>query len=242
MDEVPKRNWLLVSDVDETLAGEGSPLADFAKIARPILLILNSSRPRDSVLRTIATFPESLRIDGCITAMGTEILHLGHDLPGWQQTFAGWDRRLIDETFARFPAIPHAAEFQTRFKASYSLPSELWSEAREAIHSLDLPCEIITSGSSDVDVIPAAAGKGNATLWIAHHLGIPLDRLIVAGDSANDLAMFHAAEMAIAVGNARRELTDHARPATTFFSTQPRALGLLEGLRHWGALPTPDTP
>lgn len=237
MDEFPKRDWLLVSDVDDTLAGDASPLAEFAEKTTNLTLVLNSSRPRDSVLRTIATFPTSLRIDGCITALGTEIFFDGHDLPQWQKTFARWDRRHVDQTLTRFPAIPHPQEFQTPYKASYSLPSEYWPAVRNALRTLSQPCEIITSGSSDLDIIPHTAGKGNATLWIARHLAIPSHRLIVAGDSANDLTMFHIAEKAIAVGNARRELTDHARPHSTFFATQPRALGILQGLRHWGAIP-----
>jgi hydroxymethylpyrimidine pyrophosphatase-like HAD family hydrolase len=237
MDEIPKHQWLLVSDVDDTLAGHASPLAEFAEKAGNITLVLNSSRPRDSVLSTIATFPKSLRIDGCITALGTEILFGGHHLSDWQKTFAHWDRRPVDETLARFPAVPHAPEFQTPYKASYSLPADFWPDVHAALRALPQPCEIITSGTSDLDVIPTTAGKGNATLWLARHLAIPSHRLIVAGDSANDLSMFHVAEKAIAVGNARRELTDHAHPHTTFFATQPRALGLLQGLRHWGALP-----
>lgn len=242
MDPSPKPDWLdwlLVSDVDDTLAGDEGALAEFSKHTAGLRLILNSSRPRASVLRTVAGFPPALRIDGCITAMGTEILLGGADLAEWQKTFDGWQRDIVDETMDRLPATPHPDEFQTPFKASYALHCRHWPDAIHAIAALDPPCRIITSGNSDVDVIPAAAGKDNATLWIARHLGIPRHRLIVAGDSANDLAMFRAADMAIAVGNARRELTDHAPPATTFFSTQPRALGLLQGLRHWGALPTP---
>lgn len=239
MDPPQEREWLLVSDVDDTLAGDDAALAEFASRTAGLRLILNSSRPRASVLRTVAGFPPSLRIDGCITAMGTEILLGDTDLSAWQAHFDGWRRSAVEETMSRLPATPHPDEFQTPFKASYALHQRHWPATVSAIAALDPPCRIITSGTSDVDVIPAAAGKDSATLWLARHLGVPRHRLIVAGDSANDLAMFLAADMAIAVGNARRELTDHAPPATTFLATQPRALGLLEGLRHWGALPNP---
>ena len=73
-------------------------------------------------------------------------------------------------------------------------------------------------------------------MWVAARLGIPPERLIVAGDSGNDLAMFHAAGKAIAVGNARDELLERADPLRTFIARGPRAWGLIEGLRHWGAI------
>ena len=64
-----------------------------------------------------------------------------------------------------------------------------------------LPCQLIASGEDDLDILPPGAGKGQATLHLAGVLGFDRAQLIVAGDSANDLAMFQVAPRAIAVGN-----------------------------------------
>ena len=101
-------------------------------------------------------------------------------------------------------------------------------------------CQIVTSGESDFDVVPAAAGKRKAAAWAAHTLGYHSSRIIVAGDSGNDLDMFAGARMAIAVANSRMELVEKADPKTTYFADQSHAQGVIEGLRHWGALPETD--
>ena len=226
--------WLLVSDIDDTLAGDDEGIAAFSR--HQVRLVLNSSRPLGSVRETMAGFPAELRIDGVITALGTEILLDGALQTDWTDRFAGWDRGPVDDLMARAGMQPHPAEMQTPFKASFSVPCERWDEFHTAVRAAAPASRIIASGDSDFDVIPALGGKDHATLWVAGRLGIDPARLIVAGDSGNDLAMFLAAGKAIAVGNARAELLDRADPARTYFAKGTRAWGLIEGLRHWGAL------
>jgi hypothetical protein len=230
------RQWLLVTDVDDTLAGDWSSLREFAESCASVLLVLNSSRPRSSLAVTIAEFPDELRIDGVVSALGTEIEVGGKFCCKWQERFADWDRSLVDRILAEEGCEPHPHEMQTAFKASFAVPASRWSAVAEKIFQTVPGSRVITSGKSDFDVIPARADKGAAALHVAALLGIPRARMIVAGDSGNDLSMFQVADRAIAVGNARRELIDAADPARTYFARAPRAAGLIEGLLHWGAL------
>lgn len=229
--------WLLVSDVDDTLTGDEGGLAAFSREARSVVLVLNSSRPKESVLKTLESVPASFRPQGLITALGTEISLAGVDQCGWTARFDGWHRGPVDDLMREIRAIPHPAEMQTRFKASYAVPKDRWDEVSRRLAAISPGSQVIASGASDFDVIPASAGKDRATLWVAERLGIPLSRLVVAGDSGNDLAMFNASPRAIAVGNARAELRERADRGRTFFATRPRAWGVIEGLRHWGAIP-----
>ncbi|HRQ88071.1 MAG TPA: HAD-IIB family hydrolase [Bacteroidia bacterium] len=235
MDGSRPPRWLLVTDVDETLDGDEEALLRFSEERGPILLVLNSSRPRRSVLKTLERFPGSLTIDGLVTAMGTQILLEGADVPEWTQRFGGWDRRIVDGLMRQEGIDPHPDEMQAPFKASFAVPAGRGGELEAKILERLPDTRIILSGESDFDVVPSAAGKDKATLYVAERLGISPDHLVVAGDSGNDLAMFRAAGKAIAVGNARPELVDRADPRRTYFAKAHHAAGILEGLRHWGA-------
>jgi hydroxymethylpyrimidine pyrophosphatase-like HAD family hydrolase len=237
MDDLNSPRWLLVSDVDDTLTGDEGGLAAFARTCAGVVLVLNSSRPRASVLKTLDSMPPQLRVDGLITALGTELTLAGAATADWPARFESWQRGPIDDLMVRAGAVPHPSEMQTPYKASFAVPRDHWRELEEAVTGLSPDSQVITSGESDFDVIPAAAGKANATRWVAERLGIDPSRLVVAGDSGNDLAMFEAAPRAIAVGNARAELVERVDPERTYFAHRPRAWGLIEGLRHWKAIP-----
>lgn len=237
MEEATSKRWLLISDLDGTLTGDDGGAAAMTKLGIRVTLVLNSSRPRHSVLRTLEDLPKDLRVAGLITAMGTEIMLHGLDMPNWPERFASWDRRPVDELMERHGILPHRPEFQARYKASYHAPADRWHDLRSRVLRVAPESQIVTSGESDFDVLPAAAGKRNAASWVARTMGFPSSRIVVAGDSGNDLDMFAGARMAIAVANSRAELTEKADPATTYFADQPHARGVIEGLRHWGALP-----
>ena len=239
MEERRISPWLLISDVDDTLLGDARGLDAFSRECSKILLVLNSSRPAPSVGRTFDQVSSRLRVDGRISAMGTEIEIGGTIHSEWQEQFSGWDRGLVDRLKEHAGMRPHADEMQTRFKASFAVPRSRWVEMRSAILAVLPESKVITSGESDFDVIPGEAGKDRAALWVAKQLGIHSSRWGVAGDSANDLAVFEIAPRAIAVGNSRQELLRNADPYRTYHATRSHAWGLIEGLRRWGAL-APD--
>ena len=63
------------------------------------------------------------------------------------------------------------------------------------------PCE-----RYNVEIFSKDAGKGNALLRIANHLGIDQSETIAVGDSPNDETMLRAAGLGLAMGNAWDEL------------------------------------
>ncbi len=235
-----RRDWLLVSDIDDTLTGDAPALdrlADALAAHRDRLWVaVNSSRPAGSVAKTLAdAFPSGLVPDAVITALGTEIALGRAPLPGWADRFAGWPHRDIRAALAALGHPPHAAEFQTPRKVSFAIPRADWPRARRAL--APFACRIIASGASDFDVIPEGAGKGAATLALAAALDVAQGRIAVAGDSGNDLAMFGVSKMGIAVGNARPELVGALRDGAFYHARAQHAGGVLEGLRHYGILP-----
>lgn len=238
--------WLLVSDIDDTLTGDAAALTELADAmergAKHLIFAVNSSRPAVSVAATIAEeFPANLVPAAMITALGTEISVGGTPLPLWQTRFSGWPYHRVFETLAKLGHAPHDNTYQTEHKISFAVRGErAQADARRALLEAGIECEIIASGRDDFDVIPKGAGKAAATLFLAENFGVERSRLVVAGDSGNDLSMFLAARHRIAVGNARRELIDALEPGAFYHARKAHAAGVREGLVHFGALPNSD--
>ncbi|MBQ8388434.1 MAG: Cof-type HAD-IIB family hydrolase [Clostridia bacterium] len=62
------------------------------------------------------------------------------------------------------------------------------------------------SAPHNLEIFHSRAGKGNALLRLADHLGIPREQTIAVGDSSNDLSMIEAAGLGLAMGNAWPDL------------------------------------
>lgn len=74
---------------------------------------------------------------------------------------------------------------------------------------------IVKSQTYYLDITATAANKGDGVATLAHAMGATLDRTIVLGDQANDIAMFDRAGRAIAMGNATDEVKAKAADVTT---------------------------
>lgn len=69
---------------------------------------------------------------------------------------------------------------------------------------------VAASEKHNIEVYSPTAGKGNALLRLAAHLGIPRERTLAVGDSANDVSMIRAAGLGLAMGNAWPMLKEQA--------------------------------
>jgi mannosylfructose-6-phosphate phosphatase len=236
-----QREYLLVTDVDNTLLGDDAALAAFAewhRRARPYLrLALNSGRFFDSVYQSIreAGLPEP---DAFIGGVGTDICFppRGDRLEGWPNFAGRWDPEVICsicggcEQFALQPQ-----RFQSKYKISYygyDLDEEFLNELREQLTAAGQAATIVYSSQRDLDVLPAGANKGSAVAHLARHWGIEPSHVIVAGDSGNDLEMFRHGFRGIVVANAHSELKA-LRDPNVFHASQAYASGVLEGVKHW---------
>ena len=232
-------DWLLISDVDNTLFGDDRALERFTDVARiesNFTFVLNSSRPIASILKTLQTAPDGFEPAAIIGAMGTEIQVRGTDLSDWAAPKQSWSRKPFDRLMADLGFTPHDDEFQTDLKASFCVPRPQVEQVADALERQKLPARLIFSGDSDLDILPPGFGKGRASLFVTAHLGHSADRLIVSGDSANDLDMFESADRGIVVGNGSTDLRQRVDPNRTYFARKTHADGVLEGLAHWGAL------
>jgi sucrose-6F-phosphate phosphohydrolase len=236
--------WLFVSDVDDTLLGDDEALSQLAaqldRVRDHMIIALNSSRPCASLRQSLAAQPQLPRPDYLIGALGTQIEAARSNQPlieYEQRLQADWDRDRIAARMERFGFEPHAAEYQTTFKISYNVPGEEnYRRVLSELETLHLPLKVIYSSNVNLDIIPRAADKGQAADFLRQHLSLSTDRVVVAGDSANDRDMFTSHFKGIVVANADAVLRALDGP-TIYHARASHATGVREGLQYWGVIP-----
>jgi sucrose-6F-phosphate phosphohydrolase len=235
--------WLFSTDVDDTILGDDDSLAilaaDLKTKREQVILTLNSSRPCASVRKSMQENPLLPEPDFLVGALGTEIEigGKGQRLEEYTATLnSKWDRGDIEALMNRLQLQAHPAEFQTPHKASYSINNkEQYTQAQSLLEDAGIDVKIIHSGHTNLDFIPTNAGKGAAIQYLRSILDIDSTRIVVSGDSLNDVDMFKLPNKVIIVANADAEIKslmgDHIYHAQSRF-----AAGVLEGLRFWGVL------
>lgn len=93
-------------------------------------------------------------------------------------------------------ASPNPLKFTLSDEPERLLPVE------EQLRASNLPVYSTRSLPIYLESTNAQANKGVALQWLARHLHIPLERVMVIGDSPNDISMFKVAGTAVALHNA----------------------------------------
>ncbi len=169
-----------------------------------------------------------------------------------------WGGRRSDDVASILEGCPGALaqeeERQGEFKRSYYVerPSDLdaaerWIEERLAREGV--PARVITSvdlvrNLGLIDVLPPCGAKDGALEHLRRSCGFPVDRVVYAGDSGNDLLALLSGVNAIVVGNAPEELKAEVRRRAAeqgiaeriHFATAQFAAGVIEGCRRFGLL------
>ena len=201
-------------------------------------LVYASGRRFDSVIESIdaTELPEP---DVIVAGVGTEVRWFagGETLPYWHDRLARrWDAR---------GAVRGAGPFRclatTTGGVSIGPQGQLSRRPAPGLAVVRHPpridqrracAEVIYSSDRDLDVVPAGAGKGAAATFLAEYWQLPAERVLVSGDSGNDLAMFLRGFRGIVVANAHPDLKALAGP-NVFRSQFAFADGVLDGLRYW---------
>ncbi|WP_181815725.1 HAD-IIB family hydrolase [Alteripontixanthobacter maritimus] len=230
---------LVLCDIDNTLTGcrpSADRLTRFLNVQRDMVFGIATGRSLIEARRILADWnlPEPQVL---VTSVGTEIRHAGtaglkRDDSFSQSIASGWDVAGVEQVMEAFPqAIPQAGVEQRQFKRSYFLhEAALVGRIREALRDGGVAARVVFSHDRLLDILPAKAGKGAAMRHVARRLSIPLDRVIVAGDSGNDTDMLTACPNAIVVANCEAELRELAGQDGPYMARRSYAAGVLEGL------------
>ncbi len=92
----------------------------------------------------------------------------------------------------------------------------------------------ILSADRFFDVVPKGVSKGPTLLRVLDYLELPQDRVLVAGDTLNDLSLFQTRLKGVAVGGSEEPLLKHVRDISTVYqSSEPGAAGIWDALNHY---------
>jgi mannosylfructose-6-phosphate phosphatase len=240
-----RREYLVISDIDGTLLGDSEALQslnDWIEAGtHQLLWVFSSGRFFQSVCRSVREekMPAPRAIIG---GVGTEILKFpgGDPMVQWCKHIdpggTRFSESVIKQEFSRFQRLVfQPLEFQSPFKVSFYLHDARAEELAELARCLTragMDFQLVYSSKRDLDVLPSRANKGNAARFLAEEWKFAPDRVIVAGDSANDRAMFDVGFRGIVVGNAATELKA-LDSGHVFQATDPFAAGVLQGLKYW---------
>ncbi len=184
--------------------------------------------------------------DILVTSVGTEIHYVHQDERIvednlWRRNLDyRWEPRVLRKAMDKCPGVELAPESEQReHKISYKLDLEKAPSVREIKRHLrrhDLHAKAILSEKTHLDLLPIRASKGLAIRYLSMKWGIPLDRILVVGDSGNDEEMLQGSTLGVVVANHSPELDKlHDKPRI-YFTEKSYADGIVEGIEYYNFL------
>jgi sucrose-6F-phosphate phosphohydrolase len=255
--------WTIASDIDGTLTGDRESLDRLAVRLRHmrttghLFLVLSTGRRLEQVVAGFAEegLPEP---DAVLCQVGTEIYRApihedSQPMGAWRDMLLSRYSRNEAESFLEGidSLVMQPDIFNTELKTSCYLdqcpdPEAAAEEIRRRVAEHGGAYQVIWSSGRDLDILPAASGKGKAIRFLVTHEGLDPDRVVVAGDTGNDGAMFEEFSRGVVVANAKPELVELAaslKDRDIHRAERPFAAGVEEGLEFFNVLDkSPNTP
>lgn len=230
---------LLATDLDGTLVGDKNSLQmllDFyTNQPYEVSLVYITGRHYQSALTLIDE--ENLPVpDVLITDVGTAIYigeSLAQDVIWSQRLEQSWMPKKIDAIARQISGLVSQELPITNRCSYYATDPTVVEDFRAALDQAEVSYKLIYSGGRDVDILPARSGKGQALQYIINKYRLSDTKLLVAGDSGNDVEMLTMGFPSVIVGNAQPELLEQPSHPSIYRASKCYAGGIHEAWRHF---------
>lgn len=240
---LPYLERIIFTDIDNTLTGDDDALREFLDFMK--------SAP-DSVGFAIATgrnLKKAMEVlehyqvphpDILITSCGTKISFgvnkvINHN---WHRHIDyDWNPDRIREVLTGTEGLTlQPEEEQSHFKQSYLIDLEKAPKVaviRRMLREAGVHAKVLLSLGMFMDIIPIRAGDDVAIRRIGLELGVPPERMLIAGDSGNDEGMLKGNTLGVVVGNYSKELEGLRKYSRVYFAKATHARGIIEGIQYY---------
>ncbi len=241
-DRLTKLNHLLITDIDNTLVGDDAALEQLMRILKENQDVLGfgvaTGRTVDSAIRLFEEY-NLIVPDVIISAVGAEMYYRWESFPdkGWQAHISKkWNRERIRGSLEQVDFLDYQEEKnQRRFKISYNMKprKDRLAQIHDILVRNKCHYNLIYSHQTYLDILPHRASKGKAIRYLSYKWGIPLNNIMVCGDSGNDEEMLKGNTLGVVVGNHEKELEKLKGKRKIYFSKKNYAEGIMDGLRKY---------
>ncbi|MFI6850314.1 HAD-IIB family hydrolase [Kitasatospora sp. NBC_00085] len=232
---------ILVTDLDGTLLG--GDRADrrrlHAALARhPEVTVVFATGRGISSVREALRDPLVPRPRWIIADVGASVIDGTDQTPVTdlqRRLRGGWPGAArVRTALRRFPGLVYQRGVVQDGRCSFHLrPEDLTQELTDAVRALG--CTWLYSADRYFDVLPPGASKGGALAALAADQRWPMDSVLVAGDSLNDLSLYGLGAHGVIVGNAEPALRAAVPEGGAVHRPErPGAAGILEALQELG--------
>jgi sucrose-phosphate synthase len=234
---------LLVCDIDNTLTGDASALKQLREMIEDANGMLGFGLATGRNLPLIKQALKEWKIpqpNFVICSVGTEILYgkrYHRDLEWNQRLNYRWNDDKVKEALAgREDLKLQPIENQNPYKVSYFIREDSTvtsHKIKTLLRKHNVSANVILSHQSLLDIVPVRCSKGLAVRFFANKWKIPFDRILVAGDSGNDISLLRGEFLGVVVGNYSSEVEVLRHEPRIFFSSKKYAHGVIDGIEQY---------
>ncbi|WP_345986804.1 glucosylglycerol-phosphate synthase [Sulfurimonas sp. HSL-1656] len=232
---------MLATDLDGTFLESANkaddPLYRYLHDNPNIILVFNSGRNIELILPLLddMSIPTPHYIIGDVGASVLDGTNLEPVQPLQHNISKRWYKALdsIADLRDRLETLERQDQPQERRLSYYVTSSTIPRELVDELSTRE--CDVLHSNEIYLDILPKGTSKGSTLEALVDHLGVPKERVIVAGDTLNDLSMYQHGFKGVVLNNAETPLKEAASQIEhAYFSKAPGTHGILEAMHHFG--------
>jgi sucrose-phosphate synthase len=243
---LPTSDRMLVCDIDNTLIGDKDALDDLLRRlnqnGQHIGFGVATGRRLESAVEIVKEWNIPTP-DFFITSVGCEIYYgktMREDRRWKHHINYRWDPTEVCKATAEIPGLRlQPTSEQRMYKVSYYYNPKVAPSVSKIVRYLrqkDIHVNAVYSHQMFLDFLPVRASKGAALRYFADKWGVPVEHILVAGDSGNDMEMLSGETLGVVVGNHSAELKKLRGRERVFFADGQYARGIIEGIEYYDFL------